>query len=249
MRGLKSTPTTSSAPRFQSDSVSRPPAHCRWIARRQRPVQVADQVVLHRVQVGAAGADQLDRLVEPALVALGGLVPGEPVRRVHRADVGGSSAVASRTPDAGRGGCGTSGRSGVAAWRRASLRPRSSAGNREGRRPDERRPVWYLVAGAGALSAPSRSGGGTYRPDRRSAAGPGVAREVARPGAGRRVRRRRTMRQGLRSAGAGSPCAVAGLALGPFASPPSAPPGRPSGGRRELITSIITTRRKPPILH
>ena len=37
IRGLKSTPTTSSAPGFQSDRVSRPPAHWRWIARRQRP--------------------------------------------------------------------------------------------------------------------------------------------------------------------------------------------------------------------
>ena len=37
IRGLKSTPTTSSAPEVHSDSVSRPPAHWRWIARRQRP--------------------------------------------------------------------------------------------------------------------------------------------------------------------------------------------------------------------
>ena len=37
MRGLKSMPTTSSAPRFQSESVSRPPAHCRWIALVQWP--------------------------------------------------------------------------------------------------------------------------------------------------------------------------------------------------------------------
>ena len=37
MRGLKSIPMTSSAPRFQSESVSRPPAHWRWMARRQRP--------------------------------------------------------------------------------------------------------------------------------------------------------------------------------------------------------------------
>ena len=47
-------------------------------------VEVADELDLDAEQVRAARTDQRDRLVEPALVALGGLVPGRPVGGVHR---------------------------------------------------------------------------------------------------------------------------------------------------------------------
>ena len=113
--GLKSTPTTSSAPWFQSESVSRPPAHWRWMARRQRPWRSPISCGLDTEQVRAARADQRDGLVEPALIALGGLVPGRAVGGVHRRDVG--ELGRGRPPDqlrvvchprsvaSGRGGC------------------------------------------------------------------------------------------------------------------------------------------------
>ena len=59
-------------------------------------VQVADELELRREEVRPARRDQLDRLGEPALVALGGLVPGPAVGGVHAADVGRSAGVAGR---------------------------------------------------------------------------------------------------------------------------------------------------------
>ena len=59
--------------------VDRPPA---------APVQVADQLELRGQEVRATRRDELDRLGEPALVALGGLVPRPAVGRVHAANVG-----------------------------------------------------------------------------------------------------------------------------------------------------------------
>ena len=58
--------------------VDRPPAAA---------VEVADELDLDAEQVRAARPDQRDGLVEPALVALGRLVPRGAVGRVHRADV------------------------------------------------------------------------------------------------------------------------------------------------------------------
>ena len=76
IRGLKSTPTTSSAPEVPERQrvpaagaleVDRPAAAA---------VEVADELELGGEQVRAAAPDQLDRLGQPALVALGCLVPG-----------------------------------------------------------------------------------------------------------------------------------------------------------------------------
>jgi predicted nucleotidyltransferase len=50
-------------------------------------VEVADRLELRREQVRAPTADQFDRLGQPAFVPLGCLVPGRPVRRVHRGHV------------------------------------------------------------------------------------------------------------------------------------------------------------------
>ena len=52
-------------------------------------VEVADEVVLDRKQVGAAASDEGLRLVEPAFIALGSLVPGRPIGRMHRPDIAG----------------------------------------------------------------------------------------------------------------------------------------------------------------
>ena len=51
-------------------------------------MQVADELGLDPEQVRPAGPDERDGLVEPALVALGGLVPGGAVRGVHGRHVG-----------------------------------------------------------------------------------------------------------------------------------------------------------------
>ena len=99
MRGLKSMPTTSSAPWFQSDSVSRPAGALQVDGATAAAVEVADQLRLDTEEVGPAGPDQLDGFVEPALVALGGLVPGGPVRGVHAADV--REFLGRRRPDQG----------------------------------------------------------------------------------------------------------------------------------------------------
>ena len=68
--------------------VDRPPAAA---------VQVADQRGLDGEQVRATGPDQRDGLVEPALVALGGLVPGGPVRPCMPRTSARSAGVAGRT--------------------------------------------------------------------------------------------------------------------------------------------------------
>jgi len=58
-------------------------------------VQVAEELQFRREEVVATRRDQLDGLVEPALVALRGLVPGVSVGGVHAAHIG---------PLVGRGG-------------------------------------------------------------------------------------------------------------------------------------------------
>ena len=58
--------------------VDRPPAAA---------VKVADQLHLDPEEVGPAGSDERDRLVEPAFVPFRRLVPGDAVGRVHGADV------------------------------------------------------------------------------------------------------------------------------------------------------------------
>ena len=54
--------------------VDRPPAP---------PVEIADQLELRWQQVCPTRPDQLDRLGQPAFVALGGLVPGKPGGSLH----------------------------------------------------------------------------------------------------------------------------------------------------------------------
>ncbi len=51
-------------------------------------VEVTDQLDFGTEEVDAARSDEGDGLVEPAFVALGGLVPRKPVGRVHRSWVG-----------------------------------------------------------------------------------------------------------------------------------------------------------------
>ena len=51
-------------------------------------VQVADELELGGQEVRPARTDQGHCLVEPALVPLGGLIPGGPVRAVHAGDIG-----------------------------------------------------------------------------------------------------------------------------------------------------------------
>ncbi len=72
-------PEREGVPAARALEVDRPPASA---------VEIADRLELRREQVRSAGPDELDRLVQPALVSLGGLVPGGPVRPVHRARVG-----------------------------------------------------------------------------------------------------------------------------------------------------------------
>ena len=163
IRGLKSTPTTSSAPRFHSESVSRPPAHWRWIARRQRPRRSPIRSSSTREQARAPGPDQRHRLLEPALVSLGGLVPGGPVGGVHRADIRGLAR-------AWRGG------------RCACLRVRSSGGVYRRRRcrsptrirgpsPSGRRPSSHVVSGPARSCRPRGPGGRGSIPRPRAPAG------------------------------------------------------------------------------
>ena len=72
-------PQRERVPATSALQVDRPPA---------RPVEVAEQRRFFGEQVAAAVPDELDRLGQPALVALGRLVPGCAGGRVHRPDVG-----------------------------------------------------------------------------------------------------------------------------------------------------------------
>ena len=62
IRGLKSIPITSSAPRFQSDRVSRPAGALEVDRPPAAAVQVADELELGREEVRATRSDQVDRL-------------------------------------------------------------------------------------------------------------------------------------------------------------------------------------------
>ena len=189
--------------------VDRPPAAA---------VKVADEVVLDREQVRATGPDQRDRLVEPALVALGGLVPGRAVRGVHRRDVGGLLRAS---------------RDGRWAWRaRASCaRESTRSSSPESRRPPSigRRPI--IVPGPGADTGPVRQAVGARGPDRR--AQPARRRSTCCPRGGwSPCSKLRAMRLRSRATGGTPASAVASRALGPFASSCSGTSGDLHAGRR-----------------
>ena len=64
------------------------------------PMEVADQLHLGAEEVHAPGTDERDGFVEPAIVSLGGLIPGLAMCRMHPAGV--RQLGGSRNPDVGR---------------------------------------------------------------------------------------------------------------------------------------------------
>ena len=82
IRGLKSMPTTSSAPGSTATTCLVRPA-LQVDGAPAATAQVADERFLDGKQVAPARADQLDRLGQPALVAFRSLVPRRAVCAVH----------------------------------------------------------------------------------------------------------------------------------------------------------------------
>ena len=81
--GLKSMPTTSSAPRFHSDKSVSAAGALQVHGAAAAAAQVADECLLDGKQVAPARPDQLDRLGQPALIVFRGLVPCGAVRAMH----------------------------------------------------------------------------------------------------------------------------------------------------------------------